>query len=381
MFCAHTQIGVAVVDSVGNLRPCCRSRTFNWNDNKLPTIFEVDSLNELHKQKPYVNMRKELSQDIFPSICVECEIEENEGSIVSRRQMTNELFKNGLYVENTIQDLEISLDFTCNMMCRMCNPGQSSKWGAAKDLIKELNKHEMVIDLDQTNTEYRSYQEQMKYVLSNTDLSHLRFIKIEGGEPFYSKNFEWFLDKLHDEVIEPDKLEMMIITNGSVYPNKRVMDKLKGFPNLIISFSIDGIEELAECLRWGVGWEIIDSNIRKFKKHKELGELRITTNCVISILNFNKMKPLIKYLNDMDIDIGFTQLCEPNYLSMYQLPKDIRVQYLTGNHQIDDMLSADINIEPDFKRTLKHIELLDDHTNHKFDLVNKESLDIIRNNT
>ena len=54
---------------------------------------------------------------------------------------------------------------TCNMMCRMCNPGQSSKWGAAKSVVKELNKYEMVVQFDETNTEYRSYQKQSPYRL------------------------------------------------------------------------------------------------------------------------------------------------------------------------------------------------------------------------
>ena len=212
MFCTHTHSGVALVDTNGNLRPCCRARTETWQNNpqddewsKLPTIFDVETLDELHKKKPYIELQNQLASGEFPKICVECKVEEREG-FRSRRVETNDLFsRRDLHVKGAIQDLEIALDFTCNMMCRMCNPGQSSKWGSKKELVKELNLYNMVSDADMTNTKYRTYQEQMKHVLDNTDLSHLRFIKIEGGEPFYSKHFEWFLDKLDREVIEPDK--------------------------------------------------------------------------------------------------------------------------------------------------------------------------------
>tara|TARA_B110001454_G_scaffold72464_1_gene70277 strand:- start:166 stop:1335 length:1170 start_codon:yes stop_codon:yes gene_type:complete len=388
MFCTHTQSGVALVDTNGNLRPCCRARTESWQNNpqddewsKLPTIFDVETLDELHKKKPYIELQNELASGEFPKICVECKVEEREG-FRSRRVETNDLFSRGdLHVKGAIQDLEIALDFTCNMMCRMCNPGQSSKWGSKKELVKELNLYNMVSDADMTNTKYRTYQEQMKHVLDNTDLSHLRFIKIEGGEPFYSKHFEWFLDKLDREVIEPDKFELMIVTNGSVYPKKTILDKLLKFPNLVITFSIDAIEELAECIRWGVDWKTIDGNMRQYNKHKDAGEIRhLMTNSVISILNFNRMKELTTYFSDIGIETGYHLLTTPDYLSIYQLPKDVRMKHLTGNKKIDDILMADIDIAPELDRTLKHIELLDTHTDTKFEEVNKEALQIIKDN-
>ena len=383
MFCTHAQGGVSVVESSGNLRPCCMAKTGAWeniNDdtwNKYPTIFEVDTLNDLHKQKPYTNIQSELELGHFPETCSWCEIEENKG-FESRRQHTNKYFNNNnLYVENTIQDLEIALDMTCNMMCRMCNPGQSSKWGAAKSVVKELNKYEMVVQFDETNTEYRSYQKQMKHILSNTDLSYARVIKIEGGEPFYSKNLEWFLDKLISEV-DNNKFTLFIVSNCSIYPNEKIVNKLKWFNDVTIICSIDAIEELAECIRWGVDWKTIDNNICKFKNPDDMFTPKLLTNSVISILNFNKLEPLIKYTSDRNFNyFDVNYLGWPEHLSIYQLPKSVRIKYLSGNKGIDDILSADIKIKPQLDKTLKHIELLDDYTGYKFKSINKEVMEIL----
>jgi len=101
------------------------------------------------------------------------------------------------------------------------------------------------------------------------DLSHLRFIEIVGTEPFHSKNFEWFLDKLEKEVLDPNNCQLMIKTNGSVFPDKAILSKLEYFSKLVIQFSIDREEKLAECIQQGVDWETIDANMRQFKKHRD----------------------------------------------------------------------------------------------------------------
>jgi hypothetical protein len=120
--------------------------------------------------------------------------------------------------------------------------------------------------------------------------------------------------------------------------------------------------------------------MRKFKKHKDAGEMHLITNSVINILNFNKLTELTTYLDDIGIEAGFFPLTTPEYLSIYQLPKDVRVKHLTGNEDIDHILLADIDIESELKQTLKHIELVDTHTDCKFEDANKEALEIIREN-
>ena len=365
--CVHSHVGVSLVDASGKLRPCCKFKS-GWN---IPTIFDVDTLNKLHARDEYTQLQSVLATDTWPAPCRVCERSEATG-IESRRQFTDRMYnQHDLYTDGHIQDLEISLDYTCNMMCRMCAPGASSKWGAATSVIKQFN--DAGIELD-THTEYKSYQDQFYKVFNNTNLNHARHVKLEGGEPFYARHFEWFLDKLDREVIDKSKLYLNITTNGSVYPNAELLEKLAKF-NTTIAFSIDAYGDLANCLRWGVEWKTVESNIRKWMKHS--AQFNLFTNITVSILNVNMMVPLIKFCNHIKLRMSFSELTHPEYLSMYQLPLELRKRWANGIANFDELLLADINFEPQFKKLTDSTHILDNYQGIDFALVNPEMTGII----
>lgn len=368
--CIHSYVGVSLVNAVGDIRPCCKFKS-GWN---IPTIFDIETLNGLHARTEYTELQAALDSDDWPTPCRVCERSEATG-IESRRQFTNKMFNEyDLYTQGHIQDLEISLDYTCNMMCRMCSPGASSKWGAATTVIKQFNSAGIELD---THTEYKSYQEQFYKVFSNTDLSHARHIKIEGGEPFYAKHFEWFLDKLNREVIDKNKLFLNITTNGSVYPEPELLKKLAGF-DTTITFSIDAYGTLADCLRWGVKWEVVESNIRKWMQHSE--QFNFITNITVSILNVNMIMPLVEFCKSVSLRTSFSELTHPEYLSMYQLPLELRKQWANGITNFDELLLADINFKPQLKKLVNSMQILDNYQSINFAAVNPQMMEIINAN-
>ena len=368
-FCVHSRTGISIVDSSGALRPCCKFT----NINGLSTIFDVDTLNGIHQEKNYKQITENLNRDIFPTGCKKCEHSER-ANLESRRQFTNAMYeKRNLFNDGFIQDLEIALDYTCNMMCRMCNPGASSKWGSASKVIDKFDENNIKID---SHTNYKSYQEQFKYVFENTDLSHARHVKLEGGEPFYAKNFEWFLDKLDREVIDKNKLFLNITTNGSVYPDNNIIEKLKKFENTAIAFSLDAQGDLANCIRWGIEWQKIVDNVKQFKEQG----FHCLVSCTISILNFNKLHGLLEFCEKNNLRIIFSELTDPNYLSMYQLPTEFRQQYVYNRDDLDQLIQANISTESEFDKLYKSIIILDDYQKNKFSDVNSEMWEIINAN-
>ncbi len=367
--CIHSYAGVSLVDASGKIRPCCKFKS-GWN---IPTIFDVDTLNGLHNKNEYVTLQQKLNAGEWPEPCRVCNRDETVG-IQSRRQFTNNMYDvHGLYQPGFLQDFEISLDYTCNMMCRMCAPGASSKWGAAYDVIKQFARHGIELD---TANEYKSYQDQFYKVFSNTDLSHARHVKLEGGEPFYAKHFEWFLDKLDTEVLDKSKLFLNITTNGSVFPDQDILNKLSKF-NTTIAFSIDAYGELASCIRWGVDWSIIEKNIVKWMSYSD--RFNLFTNITVSILNVNMMQPLIDFCNNIGLRMSFSELTHPEYLSMYQLPLHIRQQWANGIANFDDLLLANIEIYPQYSKLLQAMEILNKYQDNNLWSVNTEIFNILRN--
>ncbi len=368
-FCVHSQVGVSVVDSGGAIRPCCKFS----NSIDLPTIFDIDSLDGLHQSRPYYDIKRSLNSGQWPTGCQMCQTAE-QGGIESRRVWSNKFYgEHNLFQPATIQDLEIALDYTCNMRCQICDPSASSKWSTNTELLQDLDLAGISYN---KNNHYRNYQDRMKLVLSNTDLSMARHIKIEGGEPFYAKHLSWFIDKLRQEVVNPNKLFLNITTNGSVYPDEKVIRQLEYFENSVVSFSLDGTEKLAESTRWGVSWETIDRNIRCFSETN----INLHASCTVSILNFNKLWALQDYLKRYNIKVSFSELTLPKHLSIYQLPLSVREQFVTGNTELDRILTADIIIDNQLTTTRDYINIMDRHQKTDFSSVNKQAWEIINAN-
>lgn len=365
--CVHSHVGVSLVDASGKIRPCCKFK-HGWD---IPTLFDVETLDNLHKRSEYATLQTELENGNWPMPCRVCKRDESVG-IFSRRLNTNRMFDtHDLYTDGYIQDLEISLDFTCNMMCRMCAPGASSKWGAAASVITDYKNNGIELDVQM---DYKSYQDRFKYVFERTDLSHARHLKIEGGEPFYAKHLEWFIDKLDREVIDKDKLYLSIFTNGSVFPDATIIEKLSRFKTTII-FSIDAYGDLASCLRWGVRWEEVEQNIIKWSKLSD--QFVMYTNITVSILNVNAMKPLIDFCDAYGVHTQFSELTHPTYLSMYQLPLSVRQQWAFDRTNFNEILLADVSFDTQRDKLLKSTQLLDNYQGIKFADVNPEMMEII----
>ena len=372
--CIHSYVGISLVESSGKLAPCCKFKP-ELEETQVQTIFDVTTLNTLHNSELYASTQQQLDNNVFPEGCTYCKNAEAV-NLQSRRQVSNWLYAgNKLVTPGYIQDLEIALDYTCNMMCRSCNPGASSRWNIAKPVIAEFDKHSIPID---TSNGYKSYQDQFYTVFSNTDLSHARFVKIQGGEPFYAKNLEWFIDKLDDEVVDKTKLYINIFTNGSIFPNKRILEKLSNL-NADIVFSLDAYGELASTIRWGVDWTVIEDNIQQWRKFADdHTNVRLLCNTTVSLLNVNKLQPLLDFCTRLNIKSDFSELTYPEYLSIYQLPKHIRERWVYDYPQLNSLIMLDIDFKSEFNKFLKSIDILDSYQGISFKDTNREMYQLIQ---
>jgi len=362
--CIHSRAGCSIVEGSGNIRPCCKFS----DPNSTTDIFSVNSLNEYLDLAPYVQVRDSLDSGVFPPGCVSCNTIESAG-LRSRRLETQDLY--GVNPPGSgLVDLEIGLDYTCNMMCRSCGAGASSRWGAAADVLAEFERLDIPT---QRQYNYSAYAERFRTVLNNTDLSSVRHCKIEGGEPFYSKNLGGFLTRLADHAEDTSRVTVNIFTNGSVFPPQSTLDLLDQFDTRI-TFSLDAVGLLATVMRWGVPWEVVEENIRRWCA---LDCYRPIVCPTVGILNVNRIGSLVEFCDALGLRMDFSELTNPRYLSMYQLDLETRKRWCLGIPKFDGLLMADIHYEPEFERLRDSTRILDQYQGVSFSEANPEIAQLV----
>ena len=361
--------GSVHISPEGHIKPCCYFKNLgpNWKYWQVDSsIFNISSLDDVVDSYEWNNF-------VSPNPHCEYCIKEEMNNIRSLRQYWNETIESDT---NKLQHLELALDFTCNMMCRICGPRQSSKWNVSPVLndIKELIGSDSDDFVNYIKTKgSREYTENIKRVLSNSDLSHLKEVKLVGGEPLYSKSLPWFINLLKKQEHWKD-IKITLITNGSILPSKELFDEFK---QVEIDVSLDAVGDLATVTRMKVPWEIIDANMIEMTKL-----YKVSVHTTVSILNCNQIEPLIEYCKSLNIPHSLSMLHGPNHLSLDLIPKEYRQKWKGRSEsyfsKINDILDVDYRESlTDTKRFLKAMKVLDTETELSFRDVNPEIIEIM----
>ena len=297
-----------------------------------------------------------------PATCVTC-IYEEANDLPSLRHSWNDRIKDNA---SKIEYLEVSLDFTCNMLCRICGPGQSSKWNGSDILVEMAGLYPDTWGHYQKTSGSREYTKALIHNLRNTDLSGLNHIVLVGGEPLYSKNLPWFINYIKENT---DCRQVKLVTNGSILPSPELF---KGF-DLEIQVSIDAIGDLASAIRMKVPFETIDMNLRAMKKL-----YNVSVHTTMSILNINKMQELLDYCIDVGVEHNVALLHDPEWLEVKLIPNIFRDGWQVQPMKIKKCLNIPYHHSPELvKAFLESIELTDRESEIKFRDVNPEIMDIM----
>lgn len=175
-------------------------------------------------------------------------------------------YKDGLTDYNAndgLQLLDIRNDNICNLKCRSCGPGWSSRWAS------ELNI-----------TPIRKFQ---RFSLESVDLTNVKTIYYCGGEPFLSDQ--------HVEVLtsvpNPSQIRLVYNTNCTTlyYKNQYIPDLWKAFKAVSINASIDAVGSAAEVVRSGTVWPEVDAVLTTLQQLSKTTTLGLSVTPVVSALN------------------------------------------------------------------------------------------------
>lgn len=294
------------------LKPCCR-----YSPNSMSAEFNT-SLDDVHEQGidalnnvSFKTIRQQmLSGKKLPG-CKKCYAQEEVVGLQGRQSLRH--FKNDQFAdikqENCTDEflqlryIEMSIDNICNLQCKMCTSMFSSRL---------INRDKML-----GNKVYKKLEPNFTK-LDNTDLTKLEVVKILGGEPFITPNFEKFIDYLIDRSI-PANITLEIATNGTAVPSDQIVKKLNTFKQITAFVSLDSYSSSNDYQRYGSSYQKIFENATIYEKLFE--NILVTFHTVVTLLTANDLSNTLNFLakkHNYHVSVDFAR--DPQHLSLQYAP-------------------------------------------------------------
>lgn len=309
------------------LKPCCRY------SSKSPTAEFQTSLDDVYSQgasalndPAFSSIRSKMLEGKRVSGCKKCYSQEAVVDVKGRpslRQFMNDRFSSVKKQDCTedfmqLHYLEMSIDNICNLQCKMCTSMFSSKL---------INRDKML-----GNPVYKKLEPNFNK-LDNTDLSKLEVVKILGGEPFITPNFEKFIDYLIERS-NPANISLDIATNGTAIPNDRIVEKLNRFKHIYILVSLDSYSLANDYQRHGSSYQKIFEHAKKYETLFKNG--LVTFHSVVTLLNANELSNTLNFLikkHNYHVSVDFVR--DPQHLSLLYAPQSYGDWVLEQNKDND----------------------------------------------
>lgn len=279
---------------------------------------------------------------------------------------THELIEQRLTDKNYLTGptvLTIKNGNLCNAKCRVCHPGDSSKWAADADKLFKITGKQYYA-LNQVETNWSADQLDEIVELSKNIVR----LELFGGEPTYNKQVSTLLDRLANSGISKN-ITLYINTNGSGYIPDR-FPSIDKFKHVEIGVSFDGVGKHFNYIRHGLEFDVAVDNVRRtnqFFKDRNLSYWidSISTVSILNVYYLPELRTAVKEL--LPLDPFWNLLIDPGHLFIKNMPlhvKEAVIEKLSNDESYQDLISV-INQPADEKCWEQFLEIT-------------ESLDTIR---
>lgn len=276
----------------GSVGPCCQGET-------------------LRPGESIQDVRDAMIQGKKHRACQICyKTEKDSGWSYRIQQTTDWIAKFGTpdVAKPSVEYIDVRFDPTCNLKCKTCGPYASTLWQKEKGIKQEVQYH---------NKDY----------FKNVDKKILKKVYLAGGEPTYIKSYLEFLQELHE--VNPD-CEVIVNTNLKKLPDawKEIFVK---FENMTVTCSCDAIEDLATYVRYPIGWEEFEENVKFVSKNVNF----LQFNLVASNLTVHRIDKTCEWMKQYSKHINLTALHRPKIFSEYSVPMSHRQRYIDALKNIE----------------------------------------------
>jgi MoaA/NifB/PqqE/SkfB family radical SAM enzyme len=304
------------LDTDGRFRPCC---IFRLSTQPL-SVGEL-SWKDYRNSKFYQELKSVMSTSDWHEGCTACKINED-FNLKSQRHSRNRDMSG---IGDNVEFIDLFIDNHCNLSCKTCGPWLSSSW---QKVVKK-NKFISIIKPDNKQNTERSVFE----IIKEVDLTHLKKLKIQGGEPFLSKKFNSILKLIRE--IKPSLEHLLIITNSTFFPQKDIAI-LSEFNKVEILLSIDGIGDINRYIRHGSSWSRVEKTAKKWKDLQDnYLNFNIGVNFTLCGLNLHQYLDVKKWCEDYGFKFHLNLLKYPQELSINSLPESY-IQLLKDQGKLNE---------------------------------------------
>jgi|TARA_B110000908_G_C10257943_1_gene456951 MoaA/NifB/PqqE/SkfB family radical SAM enzyme len=268
--------------------------------------------------------------------CTNCLKKEQNGNRSQRMNWLHHDFREGLgnpepytnpkLTGNDISHLFINFSNICNFKCRMCSSNYSNSLIPEHKHMSPLfpQEYKMV-----NGSHSKNFNNINEYLEANPEvLKGITSIWMTGGEPFMDDS-PYRLMELIEEYGHPEKIKMVITTNGSKLDFKK-LDKFNKLKKVILDISIDAVGPMFEYMRSnGVfTWSQMEATCDKLKQYKETNKewFNFQINSSYQLLNYDNTLDFIDFVYDHNADSNIRLVVFPEHLRAGNLPKSFKKQ-------------------------------------------------------
>lgn len=317
---------------------------------------DTDSIDQARNSNIFNETRKAMLQGEFSPHCLRCQNEEAVG-LESRRQSDLLRFKNQFDSEKALAstrpdgsipisdfplfDLDLRLNNTCNLACRMCNPSESRSWYKEWSLVHQSNTfksydHKVPLNvqgeaLPNTFDPYQ-WSDKVDWIQKEfSDKNRILQIQISGGEPLVNKDHEVFLNFLIEKNWAQN-IELSYNTNLTVDPH-HYYPLWSKFKLVMLGCSIDGYGDLNSYIRHPSRWSQVEKNLDHIDQNSP-DNIQAWITFTFQAYNANQLIPFFNWvLSKKFKKINFNAktpiftphpLRNPSYLSATVLPQSLK---------------------------------------------------------
>lgn len=331
----------------GTSKICCVAQE-QVTRERVPIRISEMPLEQVRQSSYMRSIRSALADGRRIPACTHCWQQEDRGE-TSYRQLWNERrpeaaalvrerIRQGQDVREAlpVEYIQISLGNKCNLACRMCNAGYSSRIAADPVHSQWSPSGDIASPAADASQPARAawdaaapWFEQEEFLRGDLleRAGSLRLLVVTGGEPLLSTPF---LDLLKEYVARGRHRELALRINSNLFHNEArirdVMSSLLNFWYCSVGASVDGFGSVYEYVRHPARWDIVSRNIRLMRELAERhSNLIFSLDTVVQPYNCLSLVDLMRFADEVGVECSAQVIEHPHFLTMQVVPRDLRL--------------------------------------------------------